>query len=524
MPASASSLPRVSLIAGVSAPAQGTPFQVAERTTGKILEPEFYPASSHDVERACAAAWHAYLTYRNISGAERAAFLRAIAEQIEARTEAIVERYQQETALPEARARGELGRTTGQLRLFADIAEEGSWVDARIDHAIPDRKPIPKPDMRSMRRPIGPVAVFGASNFALAFSVAGGDTASALAAGCPVVAKGHPAHPGVSVLVAQAIAAAAEQTGMPAGVFSLLLDSGIEVGQALVKDRRIQAVGFTGSRQGGLALVALAQTRPTPIPVFAEMSSINPSFLLPERLKNDPEGLADTLAGSVTMGVGQFCTNPGLLIAVGDADAFRDALQQRLGGASGGCMLTEGIRNAYRRGTEAWSVQPGVSTLVEPDPNNPLAMPGFYETDAESFVNDPVLHQEVFGPATLLVRARDAEEAMAVAEALEGQLTATFHGTEADLSAHAELVSYLELKAGRLLVNQVPTGLEVCHSTVHGGPFPATSDGRTTSVGARAIERWTRLVCWQNAPQDLLPAELRDDANLARIVDGVLKA
>jgi alpha-ketoglutaric semialdehyde dehydrogenase len=406
-----------------------------------------------------------------------------------------------ETGLPEVRFNGELARTCGQLRMFAQIAEDGSWADVRIDPAQPDRKPAPAPDTRSMLRPLGPVAVFGASNFPLAFSVAGGDTASALAAGCPVIVKAHPAHPGTSEIAAEALTEAARQTGMPDGVFSLLFDDGIAVGQALVRHPGIKAAGFTGSRRGGLALWRLANERPDPIPVYAEMGSINPTVVLPGKLT---AAFAEGLHTSATMGVGQFCTNPGLVLLIGEAQEFKKTFALKMSGTPACTMLTDAIGATFLAGANAMAEI--TTTLVRP---TFVGMPAVFEVAAAKFIEEPFLQEEVFGPCTLLVSCKDKAEAIRVILSLGGQLTGSIHGTDEELADAGDLISELEEKAGRLIINQFPTGLEVNSSMVHGGPFPATTDSRTTSVGGRAILRWARPVCYQNFPAGLLPEELR---------------
>lgn len=493
-------------------------FSVSDRRTGKPLPGEFPVATREEVDLACRRAGEVFR-----SGAlwpTRAAFLAAIADGLEMNAEPIVDRYQAETALPEVRARAELGRTVGQIRMFVDLVREGSWVRARLDHAQPERQPVAKPDLRAMLRPRGPVVVFGASNFALAFSTVGGDTVSALAAGCPVIVKGHPAHPGVATLVAKVVEEARQQVGLPEGAFALLHDDGFSVGEMLVDHPEVAAVGFTGSRRGGLALTRRAQARPVPIPVFAEMGSVNPVFVLPQKLARDPVGLADALYASLTMGVGQFCTNPGLIFLTADEGAtpFLGRLSELMERAEDGCMLTQGISDAYIAGVRARSSLAGVETRVDPAGR---VRPALHVTDQATFIRTPELQEEIFGPATLVVRATDP---VAAAESLEGQLTATVHGEGDEWVMAAPLVAVLERRAGRVLFNQWPTGLEVCPSTVHGGPFPATSDGASTSVGTWAIERWCRFVAWQNAPQALLPEELRDGNPKAiwRRVDGSL--
>ncbi|HVT11203.1 MAG TPA: aldehyde dehydrogenase (NADP(+)) [Fimbriimonadaceae bacterium] len=480
--------------------ASGSTFAAKDRVSSQTLEGSFVTASREDVARAVELATSAFRPYRDLGGARRAEFLRAIAAQLEARRERIVPRAMAESGLPEARLNGELGRTCGQLRMFASIAEEGSWADVRIDPAQPDRKPAPAPDTRSMLRPLGPVAIFGASNFPLAFSVAGGDTASALAAGCPVVVKAHPAHPGTSEIAAEAIVEAAKATGMPEGVFSMLFDEGIAVGQALVSHPGIKAVGFTGSRRGGLALWRLANERHEPIPVYAEMGSVNPSVVLPGKLT---EEFAAGLHASATMGVGQFCTNPGLVITVGPCEAFREAFAAKMASTPGCPMLTDAIGAAYLEGANA--LGEAVATLVKP---TVVGAPSVFEVDAATFIRDARLQDEVFGPCTLLVSCRDKAEAVAAIRCLDGQLTGSIHGSDTDLAEAKDLADELEEKVGRLIVNQFPTGVEVNSSMVHGGPFPATTDSRTTSVGGRAILRWVRPVCYQNFPASLLPPEL----------------
>jgi NADP-dependent aldehyde dehydrogenase len=423
------------------------------------------------------------------------------------------------------RLQGERGRTTGQLRLFAQVLRAGTWQSATLDAAIPQRTP-PRPDLRLLKIPLGPVAVFGASNFPLAFSVAGGDTAAALAAGCPVVVKAHSAHPGTSELVGRAIQRAVAEAGLPEGVFSLLFGSGQSVGTTLVANPAIQAVGFTGSRSGGQALMEVAAARSQPIPVYAEMSSINPVFLLPQALTARGETIARDLVDSLVLGVGQFCTNPGLLLAIESPalDAFRTAAAAAEQAKPAGTMLTPGIHQAYARGVSALEDIEGLIRtacgLAPAGPNQAQAV--FFETTAERFLADPRMHAEVFGPSTVLVRCRDEQSLFEVARQLEGQLTATVQADEADYALAARLLTLLERKAGRALFNGYPTGVEVCHAMVHGGPFPATSDARATSVGASSIERFLRPVCYQNVPQALLPAALQDGNPLGlwRLKDG----
>ena len=502
-----------------------TPFHSVDATTGAIVGDPIAVHGLADVESACAAAEAAFDAYRATSRADRAAFLDKIGEEIMAIGDPLIETAMRESGLPRARLEGERGRTVGQLKLFAGVLRDGAYLDLRVDPALPDRQPLPRPDLRLRKVPVGPVAVFGASNFPLAFSTAGGDTASALAAGCPVVVKGHPAHPHTGALVAGAIARAVEASGLPAGVFGHLVGPGNDLGAALVRDPRIQAVGFTGSRGGGLALLALAQARDVPIPVYAEMSSINPVVLLPHALAARGAALGTAFVGSLTMGAGQFCTNPGLLLAIeGEGlNAFVEAARTALTDAPAATMLTQGIHAAYSRGAEALAGHNAVETIARGKVGEGVAQgqASFFATTAEAFLADAALGHEVFGASSLLVRCRDEDEVMAVLRAAEGQLTATLHMDEADMDLAAKLVPLLERKAGRILANGWPTGVEVAHAMVHGGPFPATSDGRTTSVGSMAIDRFVRPVSYQNLAPALLPEDLRDDATGApRLLDG----
>ena len=482
--------------------------------TGEWLEPAFGGGGEAEVEQACALAAEAFPIYRETTLEARATFLETIATRIDALGDMLTDRAMRETGLPRARLEGERGRTVGQLRLFAKVVRDGTFIGARIDPALPDRTPLPRVDLRLRRIAVGPVAVFGASNFPLAFSVGGGDTASALASGCPVVVKAHSAHPGTSALVGGAIAAAVAECGMPRGTFSLLFGNGSDIGSALVRDPRIKAGGFTGSRGGGTALMALAAARPQPIPVYAEMSSINPVLLFPEALKARGDAIGTAFAGSLTLGVGQFCTNPGLVIAIGEEglDSFVTAASQAIGGGAAATMLTPGIHAAYDRGVATLGEVDGVERLARglaaTGPN--AAQASFFATDAVTFLADRRLHEEVFGPSSLLVRCADAGEARAVVATLEGQLTIALHIDAGDHDAAAKLLPLLEEKAGRLLVNGFGTGVEVSPAMVHGGPYPATSDGRTTSVGTLAIDRFLRPVCYQDMPAALLPAALAD--------------
>jgi 2,5-dioxopentanoate dehydrogenase len=505
----------------------GKPTAALNPATGVALEPGFHWATSADVEQAAQLAAKAFVEYSRWPASRRAALLRRIAELIEANGPAIQERANQETALPLARLQGETGRTCGQLRLFATLIEEGWWLDARIDHADPNRKPLPKPDVRSMLTALGPVVVFSSSNFPLAFSVAGGDTASALAAGCPVIVKPHHGHLGTSELVAQLIQQAARELGAPEGVFSMLYGAGREVGIALVKHPLIKAVGFTGSRAGGRALMDAAAARPEPIPVYAEMGSINPVFLLSEALAQNPEQLASGLHASVTLGVGQFCTNPGLVFVESSPSAgkFIAKLSELVQAGAAGTMLTADLCSAYRKGVEKFSQVSGVrvtSATADAGAGKAQAGAALFVTDAETFLGNHALTEEIFGPATLVVECKSREQMLNAARMLEGQLTATIHGTDNDLLQNRELVEIAASKAGRLVCNGFPTGVEVCHAMTHGGPYPACSDGRSTSVGTRAIERFVRPVCYQGFPEAALPDELKESnpLRLCRLVDG----
>ncbi|WP_084583466.1 aldehyde dehydrogenase (NADP(+)) [Sphingomonas azotifigens] len=499
-------------------------FRAVAAATGSEIEPSFSTATLEDVDAACAAAEAAFLPYSSLSREERAKFLEAIAEEIEALGDELIERAMQESGLPQARLQGERGRTAGQLRLFAKELRLGDYLRVRIDHAIPDRAPLPKPDLRLRMVPLGPVAVFGASNFPLAFSTAGGDTASALAAGCPVVVKGHPAHPGTAELVATAITRAAEKTGMPEGVFSMVAGTANELGSALVSDPRIKAVGFTGSRGGGLALVRIAQSRPVPIPVYAEMSSINPVFLLPAALEARAEALGKGYVASVTMGAGQFCTNPGLVLALeGPAlERFLSAASEAMLGAPAQVMLTPNIHKAYESGVAKLSSVPTVEQIAQGvEPQGPTCARGaLFTMKGADFIADPSHAEEIFGATSLLVRCASVDELKKVVSLLEGQLTTTLHMDEGDVAVAQELLPSLERLAGRILANGWPTGVEVTDAMVHGGPFPSTSDGRSTSVGTLAIDRYLRPVSYQDLPEALLPADVRDGAGVPARVDG----
>jgi NADP-dependent aldehyde dehydrogenase len=492
---------------------RGAEFRAIEAATGQSLEPAFHGGGTEDVEAACALAEAAFDTFRETDPEARARFLEAVAANLQAQGAEIVERCMAESGLPRGRLEGELGRTTGQLRLFAAVLREGSWLDARIDPALPDRQPAPRVDLRLRNVPLGPVAVFGASNFPLAFSVAGGDTASALAAGCPVVAKAHNAHPGTSELAGRAIRRAVDEAGLPEGVFSLLFDADIAVGQALVAHPAIKAVGFTGSRRGGLALVQIAQARGEPIPVYAEMSSINPVVLMPAALAARGAAIGSAYVAALTLGAGQFCTNPGIVLAVDGPglEAFLGAAGEAIAAAPAATMLTPGIHQAFCAGVAALRRHPDVELVAEGREgglNEGQAV--LFATTAEAFRRDHALQAEVFGAASVVVRCRDAAEMRGVLEALEGQLTIAVHADPDDHAAVRPLLPALERKAGRIVFNGFGTGVEVGHAMVHGGPYPATSDNRYTSVGALAIRRFVRPVSYQDAPDALLPPALQD--------------
>ncbi len=509
----------------ISAEGEST-FQALNPTTGEKLPTQYHKATKAELELAAQKAQAAFKIYRKKSGLEKASFLDKIAEEIENIGDDLVQIATAETGLPAGRIQGERGRTTGQLRLFAQLLRDGSWVNARIETAIPDRQPLPKVDLRLMQQPLGPVGVFGASNFPLAFSVAGGDTASALAAGCPVIVKAHSAHPGTSELVGKAIQQAAIKSQMPDGVFSLLHGSGTEIGAALVQHPYIKAVGFTGSYQGGMALFQLAANRPEPIPVYAEMGSTNPVFILPQIMKEKGAAIAQQFAASVTLGVGQFCTNPGMIIAnktEGYAPFLTD-LETQFKNVSGGVMLTNGIQKAYNQGISKHLENDSVTLIAKGNEVTGFTavQPLLFKTDAQAIAEDHTLSEEIFGPTSVLVEADSKEEMLRIAENLEGHLTATIHGTPEELAEYTDLIDVLEQKVGRLLINGFPTGVEVCHSMMHGGPFPASTDSRSTSVGTNAIYRFTRPVSYQNFPENLLPDELKDANPLQiwRLVNG----
>ncbi|HEU5233311.1 MAG TPA: aldehyde dehydrogenase (NADP(+)) [Terriglobales bacterium] len=514
-----------SLIGFEAASRNGTPFRAMNPLTGQTVPPDFHRTDAADVDRAARLAKSAFRSYRRWTGKQKASLLKQVASAIEALGQELIDRTALETALGQDRLKGELARTCNQLRLFASVVEEGSWVNARIDLADPNRKPLPKADIRSMLRPIGPVAVFGASNFPLAFSVAGGDTASALAAGNPVVAKAHPAHPGASEMVGRAIIEACHAGGAPEGTFSLLFDSGTEVGSKLVQHPAIKAGGFTGSRTGGRALMNLAAARPDPIPFFAEMSSTNPVFVLPHAAAERAEQIATGLYGSFTLGAGQFCTKPGLVLLGPNQGSERLSakLRELTSAASDHVLLTAGICKSYEQGLAQRTKLRQISSSRPKDAGFRAATT-LFEAEMDDVLSEHDLADELFGPSTLIVRYQRREKLLRFAEGLEGHLTATIHGTEQDLRDYADLVEILEHKVGRLVFNGYPTGVEVSHAMVHGGPYPSTSDSRFTSVGTLAILRFARPVCFQNFPDAALPQELQNGNPLGiwRTVNGAL--
>lgn len=505
---------------------QGPGFRGVNPANGEKLEPAFYSATPDDIDQAANIAADAFHELARVSGRERAAFLRRIAENLTAEGDAIIQRANLESGLPLPRLQGELKRTTGQLTLFAEVLEEGSWVNARIDEAEAERKP-PRPDIRSMLRPLGPVAVFGASNFPLAFSVAGGDTASALAAGNPVVVKAHPAHPGTSELVGKVIQKSVEQSGLPAGTFSLLFDAGIEVGVALVQHPAIKAVAFTGSQAGGRALMKLASQRPEPIPCYAEMGSTNPFFILSGAMRERGAKIAHGLQASFTVGSGQFCTKPGLVfVPQNQATSFEQELQEGVSKMEPFGMLTHGIASKYTQAVQQRIAEGKARVVAGSISGNKQACavgePAVFGISLNDFLAHPEFAEEVFGPTTLLVHYGTEKDLLQASQQLEGHLTATVHGTAEDLARSQELIRVLATKVGRIVFNGFPTGVEVSHAMVHGGPFPATSDSRTTSVGTQAIFRFARPVCYQDFPDSALPPELQqaNPLGIMRLMNG----
>ena len=490
-------------------------FKTFNPKTNLQNETVFTEATTDEIDEAVALSAEAFEAFRFIPGKRKAEFLNAIADEILALGDDLVKVYCTESGLPEGRAIGERGRTVFQLRSFAELVEEGSWVEASIDTAIPDREPVPKPDLRKMFQPLGTVVVFGASNFPLAYSTAGGDTAAALAAGCPVIVKSHPMHAGTGELVAGAVIRAAERTGMPDGVFSNLNSSGIQVGVDLVKHPMVKAVGFTGSIAGGRALFDLANQRKEPIPVFAEMGSVNPVILMPEALKKSAEKWAETYAGSITLGSGQFCTNPGLIFGIKspELDRFIKHLAEEIVKVEPNCMLHPNIIGNYERNKSKALKQEGVRVTAEKkeSPGQNYGRQIVITAEGATFLKNTTLHQEVFGPFSMVVQCKDIDELHRIINTLEGQLTGTVIAEKEELAVHNRIFKALNKKVGRLIFNGVPTGVEVCPSMQHGGPYPASTDSRFTAVGIHSIKRWIRPVSYQNWPDELLPDALKND-------------
>ena len=508
----------------------GKSFRAINPRSGETLEPDFHEASPEQVNAAISEGLKAFDILRRTSPKQRAAFLETLAREVESRAEAILQRAQDETALGEPRLQMELARTIAQPRVFAGLIREGSWVEAKIDRANPTRKPFGRPSMRSMLQPIGPIAVFGASNFPLAISVVGTDTICAFAAGCPVIVKAHPAHPGTCELTAEAVMAALHQHKLPAECFSLLQGTGNETGQAIVRHPDLAAVAFTGSLTGGRAIMDAAAARKKPIPVFAEMGSLNPVFLLPEALETRGKAIAEGFLDSLTMGVGQFCTNPGVLLAF-DSPELDDFLKHVSGGIERTqlrTMLHSGIYQNYNSILKVLCQTPGVKIHARagttPKPEQIEADTLLLETDYSTWCLRDELRQECFGPASILIRIKNLEELLNFARNMEGSLTATIHGTSTDLKGHNNLIQTLETHVGRLVYNGFPTGVEIGHATHHGGPYPAASSGRHTSIGIGSIYRFVRPVCYQNCPDEQLPPELQDNnpKGILRKVDGIM--
>ena len=504
----------------------GATFHAFNPQSGSAIPPAYHSASPAEVDEAAKLASEAFASYSQTSGKAKAAFLRRVADQLDHHKQELAERAHLETALPMPRLLGEVGRTSNQLRMFAGVVEEGSWVHARIDPALPDRQPLPRPDLRSMLRPLGPVVVFGSSNFPLAFSVGGGDTASALAAGCPVIVKAHSAHPGTSEFAAQIITSAVAAEGLHPGVFSTLYGSGSEVGAALVKHPLVCAMAFTGSLHAGRTLMDVCAARPVPIPCFTEMSSGNPVFVLPGALRKAPQQLAQNLFNSVTLGAGQFCTKPGIVMVpqAPEAQSFIAQLKSLVEESTPFTLLTAGIAREYSRAAEDRAKEaPLAASAAVLEPSEAYhAQAKLFSIGLDQLIAKPDLADEIFGPDTLLVHCDTTQDYIRAAEALDGHLTATILGDEDDLAANRELIRILEQKAGRVIFNGFPTGVEVTHAMVHGGPYPSTSDPRFTSVGSLAIYRFARPVCFQGFPQSELPPELQDanPLGISRLRDG----
>jgi len=516
------------LIGNTTSAEGGATFNGKNPATGETLEPAFHEATTGEIDRAMTLAAGAFDAFRHQSVEERARFLEACADEIEALGDQLIETVMAETGHPEPRCLGERGRATSQARMFAELIREGSWVDARIDLAQPDREPLPKPDVRSLMMPVGPVVVFGASNFPLAISVFGADTVSAFACGCPVVVKAHPAHPATCELLGRAILAAAEKRGMPEGVFSLVHGLTHDTGIGLVQHPATAAAAFTGSLQGGRALYNAANARPDPIPFYAEMGSVNPIFVLPGALKDGAEGVASGFIQSLTLGVGQFCTNPGLVFGLesNELDGFVSAVAGNAADAAPATMLHAGIHHAYTSGVESIGQLPELllagQSSQKADPAKSEAACYVFETDANGLRANPDLYEEVFGPVSTVVKCGSPADLEEFAAKLDGSLTASIHGTEEDLAEYRGLIEILEHKAGRLIFNGYPTGIEVCHAMHHGGPYPASCHSYFTSIGTRCIDRFVRPMCYQGWPQSHLPEELRDDnpRGIWRVLEG----
>lgn len=515
------------LIAGKVERGEGASFRGVDPRTGTPLAGEFFEASTAQVEKAAVASESAHRVFRTLPTERRSQFLRAIAAELIAAGDALLARASAETGLPLPRLEGERGRTVNQLRLMADVLDEGSWVEARIDTGDATRTPMPKPDLRRLLVPLGPVAVFAASNFPFAYSIAGGDTASAFAAGCTVICKAHPAHPGTSEMTARALMKAVDACGLPPGVFSMLHGWSHEAGVSLVQHPLVQAIGFTGSLRGGRAIFDAAAARKEPIPVYAEMGSVNPVFLLPSAVRARHAQLVDGLSNSMTQGVGQFCTNPGLIIGVRDESfaSLTTSLAERVRATEHGVMLYDGLQRNFSRAVEN-AKRHGADVVAEGTSSEgaTLGHATLMSVDAKQLIDDADLRSEMFGPAWIVVNASNVSELEQIAESMEGQLTASIHGTEEELLENERLVELLKRKAGRLIFNGYPTGVEVGHAIVHGGPYPASSDGRTTAVGSASIARFARPVCFQNFPEAALPVELhnRNTRNIWRMINGAL--
>ena len=503
-------------------------FQTFNPELNKNNNQIFYEASDDEILESVNLAKIAFERYKKTTPKERSNFLNSIADEILAVSDNLLEVYCSETGLPAGRSRGELKRTIGQLRSFADLALDGSWVEASIDTAIPDREPIPKPDLRKMLIPLGPIVVFGASNFPLAYSTAGGDTASALAAGCPVIVKSHPMHAGTGEIVSGAIISAVKKNNMPNGIFSNLNSKDINVGVQLVNHTNIKAIGFTGSLKGGRSIYDLASKRETPIPVFAEMGSTNPIIIMPDKIKNDYQELAVKFAKSITVGSGQFCTNPGMIISIkGDEmDKFIECLKLEINKIEPTCMLHPNIHNAYNSNAKQAIANKNVEILYQSDyvskqnyPEHILAT-----VNSDEFISNKNIHHEVFGPFSLIIKCNDMDDLKKVVTSIQGQLTGTIIGENDEIYQNQDLIDLLGERVGRIIFNGVPTGVEVCPSMLHGGPYPATTDSRFTAVGIHSIKRWVRPFSYQDFQDEVLPDELKNDnpLNIKRTINGVI--